>query len=214
MSVRSRTARVLAVTLCCVLGASALAAGQAAPAATPAAAAPTAPVDTPARPLASPTTTAQAPAPVTAAPAPVAAPRVAAPGRPPLPPPAAPGYAPGPSAGSLFQTLASLMLVLGLLAALAWALKRWGPRGQVNAGGLRIVSALNLGGRERIIVVEVGDQWIVVGASPGRVNALATMPRQESAAAPATLAPHGAPASSFSDWLKQTIEKRNAPNAP
>ena len=121
---------------------------------------------------------------------------------------------PGPSAGSLFQTLASLMLVLGLLAALAWVLKRWGPRGQVNAGGLRIVSALNLGGRERIIVVEVGDQWIVVGASPGRVNALATMPRQESAAAPATLAPHAAPASSFSDWLKQTIEKRNAPNAP
>jgi flagellar biogenesis protein FliO len=26
-------------------------------------------------------------------------------------------------------------------------------------------------------VVEVGDQWIVVGASPGRVNALATMPQ-------------------------------------
>ena len=214
MSVRRRTARVLAVTLCCALGAGALAAGQAAPAATQT----VAPVGTPATPPAGPTTTAQAPAPVTVAPAPVAGPRVvaphAAPGRPPLPPPAAPGYAPGPSAGSLFQTLASLMLVLGLLAALAWVLKRWGPRGQVNAGGLRIVSALNLGGRERIIVVEVGDQWIVVGASPGRVNALATMPRQESAAAPATLAPHAAPASSFSDWLKQTIEKRNAPNAP
>jgi flagellar biogenesis protein FliO len=29
-------------------------------------------------------------------------------------------------------------------------------------------------------VVEVGEQWIVVGASPGRMNALATMPRQES----------------------------------
>jgi flagellar protein FliO/FliZ len=45
-----------------------------------------------------------------------------------------------------------------------------------------MVGALSLGGRERIMVVEVGDQWIVVGASPGRVNALATMPKQEGAA--------------------------------
>ena len=123
--------------------------------------------------------------------------------------PVAPGYAPGPSTGSLFQTIFALMFVLALLAALAWALKRWGPRGHIGAGGLRIVSALNLGGRERIIVVEVGDQWIVVGAAPGRVNALATMPRQDSGA-PATLAPHAPSASSFSEWLKQTIEKRNA----
>ena len=50
-------------------------------------------------------------------------------------------------------------------------------------------AALNLGGRERMLVVEVGNQWIVVGASPGRVNALATMPRQDrqAATAPATL---------------------------
>ena len=211
MIVRRRTAHVLATILCCALGASALAAGQAAPAAAPATtASPAATTDTPAAqpaPQASPVPTVDA---ATVAPAPAAAPR-AAPGRPPVPPPSAPGYAPGPSAGSLFQTILSLMLVLGLLAALAWGLKRWGPRGQAGAGGLRIVSALNLGGRERIIVVEVGEQWIVVGASPGRVNALATMPRQESPAAPATLAPHSAPAGSFSEWLKQTIEKRNAP---
>jgi flagellar protein FliO/FliZ len=63
------------------------------------------------------------------------------------------------------------------------------------------------------MVVEVGDQWIVVGASPGRVNALATMPAQQGAAAAAAntaLHPHQPPASSFSEWLKQTIDKRNA----
>ena len=61
------------------------------------------------------------------------------------------------------------------------------------------------------MVVEVGDQWIVVGASPGRVNALATMPRQDDGAEPApALHPHQPPAASFADWLKQTIDKRNA----
>ena len=150
--------------------------------------------------------------PSTTATAPAAPPRVA-PGRPPAPA-AAPGYAPSPSAGNLMQTILSLMLVLAMLAGLAWLLKRFGPRAQAGAGGLRIVGALNLGGRERIMVVEVGDQWIVVGASPGRVNALATMPKQESAApgAPlqASLHPHNPSASSFSEWLKQTIDKRNA----
>jgi flagellar protein FliO/FliZ len=137
-------------------------------------------------------------APAAAAPAP--APQIAP----------APGPMTGPSAGSLLQTIAALCLVLGLLAVLAWFLKRYGPKAAGGSAQLRIVGALNLGGRERIIVVEVGDQWIVVGASPGRVNALATMPKQEGAEPAAALLGHVPSASSFSEWLKQTIDKRNA----
>ncbi len=115
----------------------------------------------------------------------------------------------GQSAGNLMQTIFALLFVLGLLAVLAWAMKRYGPKVQGGNANIHLVGALNLGGRERIIVVEVGDQWIVVGASPGRVNALATMPKQE-AAATATLHPPQPAASSFGAWLKQTIDKRNA----
>jgi flagellar protein FliO/FliZ len=135
----------------------------------------------------------------------------------PAPAARAPAPAPMPSGsatGSLLQTMFALIAVLLLLAALAWFLKRYGPKVSGGTANLRIVGALNLGGRERLLVVEVGDQWIVVGASPGRVNALATMPRQEhpnalpSGADGATLAPHQTPASNFADWLKQTIDKR------
>jgi flagellar protein FliO/FliZ len=113
--------------------------------------------------------------------------------------------------GSLLQTLFALIVVLGVLGALAWFLKRYGPKTSGGSANLRIVGSLNLGGRERLLVVEVGNQWIVVGASPGRVNALATMPKQEGADASgsgATLAQHGPSANSFADWLKQTIDKR------
>ena len=120
-----------------------------------------------------------------------------------------PQAAPGPSTGSLLQTIFALVLVLALLAALAWAAKRYGPRVAGNSANLRMIGALNIGGRERIMVIEVGDQWIVVGASPGRVNALATMPKGD-ATANATLAGHAPSASNFADWLKQTIDKRNA----
>ncbi|MEJ7806909.1 MAG: flagellar biosynthetic protein FliO [Telluria sp.] len=154
----------------------------------------------------------QAPAANAAAPA-VTAPAALPPAaRAPLPRQAPPPVQPmaATSAGSLLQTIFGLTVVLAMLALFAWAMKRFGPRQSTGAAGLRIVSALNLGGRERIIVVEVGDQWIVVGASPGRVNALATMPRQHAEPGPATLHPHAPAASSFSEWLKQTIDKRNA----
>ncbi|MGI4718452.1 MAG: flagellar biosynthetic protein FliO [Janthinobacterium lividum] len=113
-----------------------------------------------------------------------------------------------PNTGSLLQTVLALVLVLAILLGLAWFMKRFGPRGMGGGANVKLVGALNIGGRERIMVVEVGDQWIVVGASPGRVNALATMPRQEGAQA--ELAGHAAPAASFGDWLKKTVDKRNA----
>jgi flagellar protein FliO/FliZ len=154
-----------------------------------------------------------------AASAAVSAPAVQAPA-PVSPPPAAvtsnpvASAAAGPAAGSLIQTIFALCLVLGLLAVLAWFMKRYGPKAQAGSANVKLVGALNLGGRERIMVVEVGDQWIVVGASPGRVNALATMARQPGveaeAANGATLHPHQPSASSFAEWLKQTIDKRNA----
>jgi len=117
-----------------------------------------------------------------------------------------------PAAGSLLQTIFALIAVLALLAVLAWFMKRFGPKSHVGTVPVRLVGALSLGGRERIMVVEVGNQWIVVGASPGRVNALATMPAQKAVPgnADATLAEHQPPAASFGDWLKQTIDKRNA----
>lgn len=123
--------------------------------------------------------------------------------------PASMPTATSPGAGGLLQTIMALMLVLALLAGLAWVMKRYGPKMSGGSANLRVVGALNLGGRERIMVVEVGDQWIVVGAAPGRVNALHTMPRQEGELTPA--ASHGGvPSNNFSDWLKKTIDKRNA----
>lgn len=180
--------------------------------ATPARPAPSGPVSTPVQapgPAAVDTLpAAAAEQPAAATPAPPQA--VTRPGPDQRPPQVVMPASSAPATGSLLQTILALVLVLGLLLGLAWFLKRYGPRAMGASANVKLVGALNIGGRERIMVVEVGDQWIVVGASPGRVNALATMPRQEGAEAQATLAAHTPGAASFGDWLKNTIDKRNA----
>jgi flagellar protein FliO/FliZ len=147
----------------------------------------------------------EAQVPATASPVP-ASPAAALPA---MPPGAPMTMAPTSSAGSLLQTIFALVFVLALLIGLAWFMKRYGPKVMGGNNKMRVVSSLNLGGRERIVLVEVADQWIVVGASPGRINALATMPRQEGELPQLATAQNGPAAANFSEWLKQTIEKRN-----
>ena len=130
--------------------------------------------------------------------------------------PAAPMTMPAPpsAGGSLLQTTFSLLLVLAILVGLAWLLKRYGPKSVTGSANVKLVGALSVGARERILVVEVGEQWIVVGASPGRMNALATLPRQETGIDLTAAAPGQAlPSANFAEWFKQTIEKRNGGKA-
>jgi len=155
---------------------------------------------------------ATAPAPAEPTPAPAASDTTTAPNpvrpAPALGVPAAP-YSNASAGGGLMQTTLALFFVIALLLGGAWVLKRFGPRGFGGGSNtVKLVGALSVGARERILVVEVGEQWIVVGASPGSMNALATMPRQETPDTAVGGQPMAAPAN-FADWFKQTIDKRN-----
>lgn len=107
--------------------------------------------------------------------------------------------------GGLFQVFSGLIVVLGLLGVAAWFLKRIGGAKTHGTGAVHVVGGVSVGTRERVLVVEVADQWIVVGVAPGQISSLATMPKQ---IAPEAVSA-GAPAPNFAQWLKKTIDKRN-----
>ena len=83
------------------------------------------------------------------------------------------------SAGpGLLQATLGLALVVGMILILAWVAKRLAPGALRQGGGaLTIVASQAVGQRERVVVVEVADQWLVIGVAPGRVCALSTMPK-------------------------------------
>lgn len=85
-----------------------------------------------------------------------------------------------PLASSL-QMLLGLGVVLAAIAATAWLLRRLAP-GQVgSAGDLRVVAAVAVGPKERVVLVDVGDTRLVLGVAPGSVTRLHEMPRPDDA---------------------------------
>ena len=113
------------------------------------------------------------------------------------------------TAGSLLQVFIGLVAVLLLIAATAWVAKRLGVTRGGTSSLLHVVSSTSVGTRERVVVIEIGDSWLVVGVAPGSVNALTTLPKGE-------IQPMETPALNaslaalmpFKARLQQMIEKR------
>jgi flagellar protein FliO/FliZ len=73
---------------------------------------------------------------------------------------------------ALFETLLGLGLVLGLIAILAWLIKRTG-RFQTTANGeIKMIAGLSLGPRERAVLLEVGGEKILVGVTTQHIQTL------------------------------------------
>ena len=81
------------------------------------------------------------------------------------------------SSGSLVQTSLSLLVVLLLIFAIAWLARRYLPQQSGHTSAIKIVSSLQVGHRERVILLEIGEQWVMIGVAPGQINTLTTMPR-------------------------------------
>jgi flagellar protein FliO/FliZ len=124
---------------------------------------------------------------------------------------ARPPYVPPPAAamtsGSILQVILSLLLVLAAVVIVAWVLKRINLPQQGAGSALKVLSGVAVGQRERIVLVEVNDTWLVVGVAPGQVNALHSMPKGVLPAASNAMTGDD---NKFQGWLKQMMEKRNA----
>ncbi|MCR2745452.1 flagellar biosynthetic protein FliO [Limnobacter parvus] len=82
-----------------------------------------------------------------------------------------------PVTGHLLQTTLGLLFVIGLLFALVWLLKRMGFTNQQKRGGFyKVLATSALGPREKIVLVEVGDTWLMLGMTSNSITTLHSMP--------------------------------------
>lgn len=89
-----------------------------------------------------------------------------------------------PAAG-MGQMLLGLGAVIALVFGLAWLAKRLGVPMHDTSPLLKRVASLTVGPRERVLIVEAGDQWLVLGVTAQHINTLHQMPKGQLPQTPA-----------------------------
>ena len=78
--------------------------------------------------------------------------------------------------------VAAFVLILALIPAALWLLKRTPLGGSTNGAPMRLVGALPLAPNQRLVTVEVGQgehrRWLVLGVSPTGISSLHSLPPQ------------------------------------
>ncbi len=108
------------------------------------------------------------------------------------------------SSAYLLKLTGGLVLVVLIIVVLAWLVKKLNITQQSGQGLIRVVAGLSLGTRDRIVLLQVGEEQILVGISPGRIEKLHTL-------AHPLEAPDGpAVSASFSERLNRLMGEREA----
>jgi len=77
-----------------------------------------------------------------------------------------------PDASSVLGILFSLLLVVALILGLTWLLRRFQGLTGVGGAELKTITALAVGQRERVVLIQVGQTQLLLGVAPGRVQTL------------------------------------------
>ena len=104
---------------------------------------------------------------------------------------------------SLTPLLVGLVLVVALIPAAAWLLRRAGLTQPASTAGLRVVAQLPLGPRDRLVIIEVADRRWMLGVSPSGIRRLGTLPAGSEGDAPPPAQERG-----FSDIFRRLTSSR------
>jgi len=108
--------------------------------------------------------------------------------------------------GSIFSVMLGLALVLGLLLATVWLIRRLQQIQPQSQNAIQIVAQLPIGMKERLMIIRVGDENVLVGCTAGQIRTLHVW--QGSApqpSAPAAQTPSGA---AFMEQLRAIMADR------
>ena len=78
-----------------------------------------------------------------------------------------------PMSGSyLLQLVIGLIIVVLCIIALAWLARKVNRFQVVADSALKVLGGLSMGARDRVVLLQVGDEQILLGVSPGKINTL------------------------------------------
>lgn len=70
------------------------------------------------------------------------------------------------------QMFLGLFLVVGIIFAMAWFMRRMGNMQGMSVANLKVLGGISIGQRERIVLVQAGEQQLLIGVAPGTIRTL------------------------------------------
>lgn len=104
-------------------------------------------------------------------------------------PTAVPAAAGAGSAGEFVRVVLSLVAVVAMILIVGWLTRRMQARVRPGGQRVRCVETLAVGMKERVLLLEVGERQLLVGASPSGLRTLLVLDEK----VPATKAPSDTP---------------------
>ncbi len=117
----------------------------------------------------------------------------------------------------LMQLISGMIVVLLSIVVLAWFAKRMNRFKTSSDGALHILGGISMGARERVVLVQIGEEQLLLGVAPGRINTLHVLKdKLESGAQGADLSDRPATktfSQYFTDKLQTAVNKNRQHSA-
>ena len=103
----------------------------------------------------------------------------------------------------LLQVIGSFVVVILLLVGVLVLLRRFNGVSSQMSGNMRVISSVGVGQRERVVLLQVGEEQILVGVGPGNVRKICAFDEP-------VVEPSASTTPSFSDVWKVAMGKAEA----
>lgn len=109
--------------------------------------------------------------------------------------------------GSAMDVLGGLLLVVAAIYAVAWLLRRVQQGAGNDLTALKVRAGLSVGPREKVLLVQAAQTYMLVAVAPGNVRTLHVFPEAPQLQDVAALAPNhsAAEGSDVPAWLRRLL---------
>lgn len=80
------------------------------------------------------------------------------------------GFSAGSNADYFIQVFGALVFVVIVIFLLALLMRKFSMMPGASSGPIKVISGISIGGKERLLLIEVGGEQILVGTSPGSIK--------------------------------------------
>lgn len=107
---------------------------------------------------------------------------------------------------NIMQMMMGLFFIVIMIFGVVWLMKKVGYQGYNASGLIKVKSCLPISNKEKILLIEVGEEQVLVGTAPGFIGHIKTMDKPVMDISNTAFSTPPV-ASAFADKLKNIINK-------